>query len=93
MRRVKHASTAGQWRGQILDGLSIRDRPADAEDRAIPVIVKGITLLGKVQVYFCDPQSPWQRGTNENTNRLLRQYFPKGTNLSRYSRADLKTIA
>jgi hypothetical protein len=42
MRRVKHASTAGQWRGQILDGLSIRDRPADAEDRAIPVIVKGI---------------------------------------------------
>ena len=42
MRRVKHASTAGQWRGQILDGLSIRDRPADVEDLAIPVIVKGI---------------------------------------------------
>jgi hypothetical protein len=42
MRRVKHASTAGQRRGQILDGLSIRDRPADVEDRAIPVIGKGI---------------------------------------------------
>ena len=160
MRRVKHASTAGQPRGQIVDGVSIRDRPADVEDRAIPGHWEGdlitgsqnthmatlverqsrFTLLGKVQekdttsvvtalstqirqlpaalrrsltwdrgmelaqhkrltvdtkvqVYFCDPQSPWQRGTNENTNRLLRQYFPKGTDLSRYSQADLNTIA
>lgn len=46
-----------------------------------------------VQVYFCDPQNPWQRGTNDNTNRLLRQYFPKGTDLSGYSQADLNTIA
>ena len=160
MRRAKCASTAGQPRGQIIDGISIRDRPAEVEDRAIPghwegdlitgsqnthmatlverqsrftmlVKVPGkdttsvvtalsrqirqlpsalrrsltwdrgmelaqhkrLTIDTNVQVYFCDPQSPWQRGTNENTNRLLRQYFPKGTDLSRYSQADLNTIA
>ncbi len=160
MRRSKHASTDGQPRGQIIDGLSIRDRPAEVEDRAIPghwegdlitgsqnthiatlverqsrftmlVKVPGkdtasvvtalsmqirrlpstlrrsltwdrgmelaqhkrLTVATEVQVYFCDPQSPWQRGTNENTNRLLRQYFPNGTDLSCYSQADLNKVA
>lgn len=160
MRRVKHATTVGQPRGQIMDGLSIRHRPAEVEDRAIPGHWEGDLLAGSknthiatlverqsrftmlvkvpgkdtlsvvtalsqqvrrlpaalrrsltwdrgmelaqhkrftvdtsVQVYFCDPQSPWQRGTNENTNRLLRQYLPKGTDLSHYSQADLNKIA
>ena len=160
MRRGRTATRAGQARGQIIDAVSIRDRPPEVEDRAVPGHWEGdmisgasnthiatlvertsrLTLLVKlpgkdaatvaravarkirqlpvelrrtltwdrgpemaqhrtfsvatdVQVYFCDPQSPWQRGTNENTNRLLRQYFPKGTRLDEYSQSDLNTVA
>ena len=54
---------------------------------------KRFTLATDVQVYFCDPRSPWQRGSNENTNGLLRQYFPKATDLSAFSQAYLNRIA
>ena len=64
-----------------------RDRGHELSDHQRP------TLATDIKVYFCDPSSPWQRGSNENTNRLLRQYFPKGTDISVHSQAKLNAVA
>ena len=160
IRRSRHASLKREGLGQIRDAVSIRERPASVEDRAVPGHWEGdlisgssnsyvatlverhsryvmlakvankdaqsvmaalikqahklpcelrksltwdrgkemadhlrLTLATDLDVYFCDPSSPWQRGSNENTNRLLRQYLPKGTDLSVHSQAKLSAIA
>ena len=160
IRRSRHANQERDGRGQITNAVSIRERPASVEDRAVPGHWEGdliagtnnsyiatlverhtrYTMLAKVKnkdtesvvsalikqakklpnelyksltwdrgheladhqrftlatdikVYFCDPSCPWQRGSNENTNRLLRQYFPKGTDISVHSQAKLNAVA
>lgn len=77
----------------------IRDLPAELRrsltwDRGSEMAAhKQFTIATDMQVYFCDPRSPWQRGSNENTNGLLRQYFPKGMDLSKLSQARLNYVA
>jgi len=160
MRRSRHSSLKGQGLGKIKNAISISERPASVEDRAVPGHWEGdliagsnnsyiatlverhtryvmlakvknkdtesvisalikqskklpdelyksltwdrgteladhkrFTLETNIDVYFCDPRSPWQRGSNENTNRLLRQYFPKGTDLALHSQAKLNAVA
>ena len=160
IRRSRHASLKRDGLGQITNTVSIRERPASVEDRAVPGHWEGdllagsknsyiatlverhsryvmlakvnnrttdsvisalikqshklpdelyksltwdrgtemadhqrFTLATNIDVYFCDPYSPWQRGSNENTNGLLRQYFPKGTDVSVYSQAKLNAVA
>lgn len=85
----------------VVDALSdaVRKLPAQLRgsltwDRGVEMAEhKRFTVATDVQVYFCDPQSPWQRGSNENTNGLLRQYFPKGQDLSTYTQAHLNKVA
>jgi IS30 family transposase len=160
MRRSRHHTQKTPDHGRITETVSIRERPAEAQDRAVPGHWEGDLLFGSnnsqiatlverqtryvmmvkvnskdtetvinalvkharqlprelyasltwdrgpemadhrrftlatdIQVYFCDPQNPWQRGSNENTNGLLRQYFPKGTDLSVHSQAKLNAVA
>jgi IS30 family transposase len=160
MRRSRHHTMKTDNHGRITDTVSISERPATVEDRAVPGHWEGDLLFGSknsqiatlverqtryvmlvkvdgkdtetvinalikhahklpqelyqsltwdrgkemadhkrftlatdIKVYFCDPQNPWQRGSNENTNGLLRQYFPKGTDISFYSQAKLNAVA
>ena len=160
IRRSRHSSNKGHGKGDLADIVSISERPAEVEDRAVPGHWEGDLIAGSkntyiatlverhtryvmlvkvsnrqtetvvpalikqakklptelyksltwdrgkemghhrrfslatnIDVYFCDPQSPWQRGSNENTNGLLRQYFPKGTDLSVHSQAHLNKVA
>ena len=160
MRRSRHKTLKGEGLGQITNTVSIRERPAEAEDRAVPGHWEGDLLFGSnnsqiatlverqtryvmlvkveskdtktvinalikhahklprelyksltwdrgsemadhqkfslatdIKVYFCDPQHPWQRGSNENTNGLLRQYFPKGMDLSNVHPNRLNAVA
>ena len=100
-RFVMLVKVAGKDTQSVVAALSkhVRKLPAELRksltwDRGMEMARHGnFTLATNVDVYFCDPSSPWQRGSNENTNGLLRQYFPDGTDLSGHSQAYLNRIA
>jgi putative transposase len=79
------------WLAAVRDVFSNRIAGWNTSDRCDTDLILGASTPG--YIYFCDPHSPWQRGTNENTNGLLRQYFPKGTDLGRHNVEDLAAVA
>ncbi len=90
-RSAEHVRDALVETVQTLPGHLVRSLTWD--QGAEMAAHKGFTVATDVPVYFCDPASPWQRGSNENTNGLLRQYFPKGTDLSVHDREHLNAVA
>ena len=100
-RYLMLVKVAGKDTATVVDALRRRVRRLPNELRATLTWDRGkelaehkrFTIATDVKVYFCDPHSPWQRGTNENTNGLLRQYFPEGTDLRTFSQAQLNRIA
>lgn len=100
-RFVMLVKVAGKDTESVVSALEKKIRKLPAELRKSLTWDRGaemthhrkLTLATNMKVYFCDPQSPWQRGTNENTNGLLRQYFPKGTSMAGFSQAELDKIA
>ena len=100
-RYVMLAKVAGKDTETVVDALIKNARKLPQElyksltwDRGKEMAGhKRFTLATDIQVYFCDPRSPWQRGSNENTNGLLRQYLPKGIDISSYSQAKLNAVA
>ena len=81
------------WEGQFSIEKHEFPNPLEREKTTDWHAHKRFTVATNVQVYFCDPRSPWQRGSNENTNGLLRQYFPRGTDFSRIPQSYLNAIA
>jgi len=100
--RVKNGpALAGHGAEAVRDAIAMKIKALPTQLRKSLTWDQGAELAQHAQlridtglaVYFCDPRSPWQRGTNENTNGLLRQYFPKGTDISRYSERALDAVA
>jgi len=91
---AKDSSTLVAVLSQHVGQLPAELRRSLTWDRGLEMAQhKNFSVATNVKVYFCDPQSPWQRGTNENTNGLLRQYLPKKADLSRFTQSDLDKIA